>query len=382
MVTTALPSAAQDIGGVDLIAVTVGAYTVAVAMTFPVAGAVIDREGVGRASRSRARCSRSQTSRRPRADDAGRRPVAADPGLRRRVHVRRPARPLRRLDPRRAAAAGIRHQRGDVGRLGADRAGSAPCSPPTVGWRWVFWINLPMIATVAWAARAARCAVRPAPGRRTRPPLNLVGPVLLGRVVAVLLAAHPALAAAARSAAAGAVPAAASSSTSAGRRSPSSPTPPTRSPPTSRLSGGRGVPRRRDLPAAPAPGGVRTDAPASASRAPRRHRAPPLHARMDDRLDDRGADGARPRNQIALGTSLTVAATFVMAIPAGGAALPIAAYTLSGLGMGIASPALFAAVLADGAEGREGRSTSSIPLARQVGPAWAPRSPASSSPRR
>jgi hypothetical protein len=35
--------------------------------------------------------------------------------------------------------------------------------------------------------------------------------------------------------------------------------------------------------------------------------------------------------------------------------------------MGIASPALFAAVLADGAEGREGQSTSSIPLARQVG---------------
>jgi len=48
MVTTALPTAAQDIGGVGLIAVTVGAYTVAVAMTFPVAGAVIDREGVGR----------------------------------------------------------------------------------------------------------------------------------------------------------------------------------------------------------------------------------------------------------------------------------------------------------------------------------------------
>lgn len=48
MVTTALPTAAQDIGGVGLIAVTVGAYTVAVAMTFPVAGAVIDREGVAR----------------------------------------------------------------------------------------------------------------------------------------------------------------------------------------------------------------------------------------------------------------------------------------------------------------------------------------------
>ncbi len=61
MVTTALPTAAQDIGGVGLIAVTVGAYTVAVAMTFPVAGAVIDREGVGRSFASPARCLRSQT---------------------------------------------------------------------------------------------------------------------------------------------------------------------------------------------------------------------------------------------------------------------------------------------------------------------------------
>ena len=62
MVTTALPTAAQDIGGVGLIAVTVGAYTVAVAMTFPVAGAVIDREGVGAQLRDRLRaCLRSQT---------------------------------------------------------------------------------------------------------------------------------------------------------------------------------------------------------------------------------------------------------------------------------------------------------------------------------
>jgi hypothetical protein len=47
--------------------------------------------------------------------------------------------------------------------------------------------------------------------------------------------------------------------------------------------------------------------------------------------------------------------------------LPICAYAVSGLGMGIASPALFEAVLADGDSGREGKSTSSIPLARQVG---------------
>jgi hypothetical protein len=68
-----------------------------------------------------------------------------------------------------------------------------------------------------------------------------------------------------------------------------------------------------------------------------------------------------------LGTAMTFCATLVMAIPAGGAAVPVLAYACSGLGMGIASPALFAAVLADGSEGREGRSTSSIPLTRQVG---------------
>jgi MFS family permease len=56
-----------------------------------------------------------------------------------------------------------------------------------------------------------------------------------------------------------------------------------------------------------------------------------------------------------------------MAVPAGGVALPIAAYAVSGLGMGIASPALFSVVLSDGEAGREGKATSSIPLARQVG---------------
>jgi hypothetical protein len=67
-----------------------------------------------------------------------------------------------------------------------------------------------------------------------------------------------------------------------------------------------------------------------------------------------------------LGTMLTVGSTFVMALP-GGAAVPVLAYAVSGLGMGIASPALFAAVLAGEVGGREGRATSSIPLTRQLG---------------
>jgi hypothetical protein len=77
--------------------------------------------------------------------------------------------------------------------------------------------------------------------------------------------------------------------------------------------------------------------------------------------------GAPPRDQIVLGSLLVFVGTLMMALPAGGVALPIVCYAVSGLGMGIASPALFEVVLADGDAGREGKSTSSIPLARQVG---------------
>ena len=48
MVVTALPSAAQDIGGVDLISLAVGATMVTIVMTLPLAGALIDRYGVAR----------------------------------------------------------------------------------------------------------------------------------------------------------------------------------------------------------------------------------------------------------------------------------------------------------------------------------------------
>ena len=72
MVTTALPTAAQDIGGVGLIAVDGRRHQVTVAMTFPIAGAVIDREGVAPQLRGRLRavCGRKR-DRRAGAVDAG-----------------------------------------------------------------------------------------------------------------------------------------------------------------------------------------------------------------------------------------------------------------------------------------------------------------------
>jgi hypothetical protein len=76
---------------------------------------------------------------------------------------------------------------------------------------------------------------------------------------------------------------------------------------------------------------------------------------------------ASPGDQILVGTAMVFAATLAMAVPVGGVVVPIVAFAVSGLGMGVASPALFEVVLSDGDEGREGKATSSIPLARQVG---------------
>jgi hypothetical protein len=226
----------------------------------------------------------------------------------------------------------------------------------------VFWVNLPLIAIVAWSAARALRVVRPAERPVNEARFNIAGPVLLGLIVAVLLALTkhwlPPLALAPLAL----VPAVAFFFHERRTAQPVF-THTANSIAANVAAFGAGV----------AFLGAETYLPLQ------------LQVGFDDGVRVVGIAlllctlgwttgsmtaariGARPRNQIALGTSLTVAATFVMAIPAGGAVLPIAAYTLSGLGMGIASPALFAAVLADGAEGREGQSTSSIPLARQVG---------------
>ena len=77
--------------------------------------------------------------------------------------------------------------------------------------------------------------------------------------------------------------------------------------------------------------------------------------------------GAYFGDQILWGTTIVFAATLAMAIPTSGALLPVLAYGVAGVGMGVVSPALFTAVMSDREEGREGQATSSIPLARQAG---------------
>jgi hypothetical protein len=58
--------------------------------------------------------------------------------------------------------------------------------------------------------------------------------------------------------------------------------------------------------------------------------------------------------------------TLTMAIPVSGGLAIAIGFTISGFGMGFASPALFPAALSDEA-GREGRDTSAVTTARQLG---------------
>jgi MFS family permease len=352
MVTTALPTAAQEIGGVDLIALTVGATMVTITMTLPVAGAIIDRYGVARSFAIAV------------AMFAGANVLG---GLAPSMEVLAVSRALLGLGAGfmfavplglfavtvpaslRPRAFGINSAMWGVSAVIGPGLGAILTA--TVGWRWVFWVNLPLIALVALAGRAALRRHEHRPAAETLP-VNAVGPVLLGLVVLGLLtipeaALIPAIAFVLherRTAAplfqhlpgplAAAVAAAAAGAAFLGAE--------TYLPLQLQVGFGLGV-GAVGLALLLATIGWMTGSLAAA----RFHPA--------------------PGNQILLGSSLVLVGTAVMAVPAAGAALPMAGYAVSGLGMGIASPALFAAVLTAGAEGREGRATSSIPLARQVG---------------
>ena len=190
MVVTALPSAAQDIGGVDLISLAVGATMVTIVMTLPLAGALIDRYGV---ARSFAIACVLFSAANVLGGLAPSMPVVA---LSRGVlglgagfmfavplglfalYVPNELRP--RAFGLNAAMWGVSALIGPA--LGAALTGS-------VGWRWVFWVNLPLIVIVAWAARLALQSHPAREPKHDPQPLNVVGPVLLGTTVLFLLAA-------------------------------------------------------------------------------------------------------------------------------------------------------------------------------------------------
>jgi MFS family permease len=359
MVVTALPSAAQDIGGVDMISIAVGATMVTICITLPLAGALIDRYGV---ARSFAIACVLFTAANIIGGLAPTMPVVAFSrgvlglgagfmfavplGL---FALYVPAQLRPRAFGLNAAMWGVSALVGPA--LGAALTGS-------VGWRWVFWVNLPMIAIVAWAARLALHS-HPAHERQHHgEPLNVIGPVLLGATVFALLVAarNPAFAAIA------VVPAVAflvherRTSVPVFTHRPVS----VAANVASLAAGAAFLGAEVYLPLQLQVGfgePVGVVAIALVLTTLGWTAGSMAAARFDAAAGD----------QILLGTLLVFVGTLVMAVPAGGAALPIAAYAVSGLGMGIASPALFQVVLSDGEAGREGKATSSIPLARQVG---------------
>jgi len=359
MVVTALPSAAQDIGGIGLISLAVGATMVTIVVTLPLAGVLIDRYGVGRCYAiavvlfAVANMLGGTAQSMPMVAFA-RGVLGLGAGFMFAVPLGLFARSVApALRPRafglNAAMWGVSALIGPA--LGAALTGS-------IGWRWVFWVNLPMIAVVAWAARLA---LREHPDRevsRHDEPLNVLGPVLLGVTVLFLLLAaeQPVFIVAAL------VPAAVFL---AYERRTSVPVfthrPVSLAANVASLAAGAAflgaevyLPLQLQVGFGEPVGVV---AVALVLTTLGWTTGSMVAARFD----------VAPRDQILTGTSLVFVGTLGMALPIGGVALPIVAYAVSGLGMGIASPALFETVLRDGDAGREGKATSSIPLARQVG---------------
>jgi MFS family permease len=353
MVVTALPSAAQDIGGVDLISLAVGATMVTIVMTLPLAGAVIDRYGV---ARSFAIACVLFAAANVVGGLAPSMPVVAlsrgvlglGAGFMFAVPLGLFALSVpEHLRPR---AFGLNAAMWGVSALIGPAMGAALTG--SVGWRWVFWVNLPMIAIVAWAGRMA---LRSHPDRERShadESINMIGPTLLGATVLLLLLA-------ARETVFGALALAPAVAFVVHERRTAVP-----------------VFTHRPISVA---ANVAALAAGSAFLGAEVYLPLQLQVGFGEPvwvvalalvLTTLGWTtgsmaaarvSAPPRDQILVGSSL------VMALPAGGVVLPMVAYAFSGLGMGIASPALFSVVLADGDEGREGKSTSGIPLARQVG---------------
>lgn len=358
MVITALPTAAQEIGGVDLISLAIGATTVTIVITLPVAGAVIDRWGT---SRSFAIACVLFAAANVLGGVAESMPVVA---LSRAIlglgagfmfavpiglfalHV--PAALRSRAFGLNAAMWGVSAVIGPA--LGAALTGS-------IGWRWVFWINIPLIIGVAWAARLA---LRSHPPRQPlhEAPLNIVGPTLLAATVMFLLLS-------ARDLVFGAVAAVPALLFLWHERRTAVPVfthrPVSIAVNVTALAAGAAflgaevyLPLQLQVgygePIAVVALGlvIATLGWTTGSM---------TSARMD----------IAPTNQVTIGATVVFVAILAMAIPSDWPAVPIVAYAFAGLGMGIASPAMFSVVLRDVQEGYEGRSTSSIPLARQLG---------------
>jgi MFS family permease len=350
LVVTALPSAARDLGGIGGYAFAAAAYAVAQVTGQPIGGALSDRTGPWRTLVVGSIVFAAGTALGGSANSLELVAVArlvqgfggglllSVPPVLWTLYV--PA----RLQPH---AFGLNAAVWGISALIGPPLGSLLTG--TLGWRFVFWVNLPALALMLSLGYLGLRGRRPPAARDT--PFALLGPALLGLTVLALLT-RPWLA----------LPAGIGFAISEWR---------TTLPVVPRTASGRAV-----CAIALANGCtflgmeafVPLDLQSGIGWSVFWASMPLVSAALGWTSGSLIAARVRRslRTQILSGCTLVGVGGLVSALPGGGG-LPVAlGYTLSGLGMGFASPALFVAVLGD-RPGAEGRETAAPPVARNVG---------------
>jgi MFS family permease len=350
LVITALPSAARDLGGIGGYAFAAAAYAVAQVTGQPIGGALSDRAGPWRTLVVGSAAFAVGTA------------IGGSASSMEMIAVARLVQGLggglllsvppviwtlylpRRLQPH---AFGLNSAVWGVSALIGPPIGALLTG--TLGWRYVFWINLPALALMLVLGYIGlRHRRPPAP---TKTPIALVGPVLIGLTVLALLTV-PLLA----------IPAGLAFVVSEWRA---------RVPVVPRSASGRAtcaIALANGLTFLGMEAFLPLDLQAGVGWSVFWASMPLVTASLAWTAGSMVVARIRfeLRTQIGLGAALVALGGMGAAIPLGGGWPVAIGYTLAGLGMGIASPALFIAVLSS-EPGTEGRETAAPPVARNVG---------------
>ena len=350
IVATALPSIARDVQGIERYALALGAYSVATAVGLPIAGGLSDRYGAFRTLMAGCVLFVIGTVVSGSADSmtqvaAGRFVQGLAGGFLLSVPILLWTTYLPRALTGYAFA--VNAAVWGISALLGPLAGAILTN--LLSWRWVFWINLPILALIAlFAVRGLAHAARPQSAWRR---LNVLGPLLLGAATLALLL-EPLLAV---------VPFVVFLVYELRTDVPL-------------------IPRHRSGYAATlialatgiaftGGGGYLNLSLQSGSGWSVTQAAIPLlgssvawvvGSGMVNRLD------WTLRRSIAIGAALVGLGIALGAIPVATGVLAAVGFSIAGLGMGLSSPALFQAVLSD-SRGREGSETTAVTTGRQVG---------------
>jgi MFS family permease len=350
MVAPALPSAARDVGGIHLYALVVGIYSVTMTAGLPVGGALNDRHGawptmlLGAAAFT-AGALVGATANEMWVVAGGRALQGLGGGLLFSVPM----------------AAFLLFLPADLHRHAvalnaATWSASALIGPPLgslltelASWRLVFLVGLPPLLLSVLLARQGLRGRVPVQGEHVR--LNVVGPILLALLVLALLVFPLA------------TPVAAIAFLVHERRSSLPVFPPTRAGRAVCLLSAAG-----GVAFVGAEAFVQLDLQAGVGWSVLQAAVPLITATMAWTVGSMAMARVhlRPRTMIGMGTGLAAAGCALMAFPSDGGLLVAIGLTVAAVGMGVATPGMYLAVV-DGIDGSEGRATSSVPVSRTIG---------------